>query len=203
LQEAAADRLVALGYRMIGLDHFARPGDAMVAALEGGRLQRNFQGYTTDAADCLIGLGPSAIGSLPQGYVQNATGTEEWSRAIAAGRTAAKRGIALTPEDRLCRDIITRLMCDGRVDLEETTRMHPAAVVDVAPALADLRPLVTDGLVTIAGGKIELTPLGRPLMRVVAACFDQYLQGSPVETSRDSSPMTSPARTVGRYSRVI
>jgi oxygen-independent coproporphyrinogen-3 oxidase len=206
LQEAAADWLVARGYRMIGLDHFARPGDAMVAALDDGRLQRNFQGYTTDDADCLIGLGPSAIGSLPQGYVQNATGTEEWSRAIAAGRTAAKRGVALTPEDRLCRDIITRLMCDGRVDLEAVTKMHPAAEVDVAPALEKLRPLAADGLVTMAGGTINVTSLGRPLMRVAAACFDQYLRDSSSDApqaDQSALPVALQPRKTGRYSRVI
>lgn len=61
----------AAGYVPVGLDHFARPDDPLAAALRGGRLRRNFQGYTTDRAPALLGLGASAIGRLPQGHVQN------------------------------------------------------------------------------------------------------------------------------------
>ncbi|MEK9725278.1 MAG: radical SAM protein, partial [Rhodospirillaceae bacterium] len=116
--ETAAERLTGAGYRRIGFDHFARPGDPLALALEAGKLRRNFQGYTDDAADTLIGFGASSIGSLPAGYVQNVSGLGEWRRAVEAGRFAAVRGRALDADDRMRRDLINRLICDMTVDLD-------------------------------------------------------------------------------------
>ena len=84
----------------VGLDHFARPDDSLAQAAVAGRLHRNFQGYTTDNADALIGLGASAIGRMPQGFVQNATDIGGYARAIEAGRLATAKGIVFTPDDR-------------------------------------------------------------------------------------------------------
>ena len=117
--DAITEVLESAGYRRIGLDHFALPGDEMAAAAGSGSLHRNFQGYTTDAADVLIGLGASAIGRLPQGYVQNAAVTRDYLAALAAGRLATVRGFALAPDDRLRAALIERLMCDFRVDVAE------------------------------------------------------------------------------------
>jgi len=89
---AIANALVEAGYVQIGLDHFALPGDAMAIAFREGRLRRNFQGYTTDAGDVLLGFGASAIGQLPQGYVQNEVGIHAYSQSIAAGRLATIKG---------------------------------------------------------------------------------------------------------------
>src|SRR5262249_27792827 len=110
--EAAAGHLQALGYLWIGLDHFALPGDGMAKAAEAGLLRRNFQGYTTDGAETLLGFGASSIGALPQGYVQNAADSRTWAEGVAAGRLPIARGVALTEEDRLRRYVIERLMCD-------------------------------------------------------------------------------------------
>lgn len=125
--ELAADFLVAEGYERIGIDHFALPGDALAVAAKvslargpGGKplhtfpgpaLRRNFQGYTVDPADALIGLGASSIGSLPQGYAQNAVATPEYMRRALAGQVTAERGVSLSDEDRLRRGVIERLMC--------------------------------------------------------------------------------------------
>ena len=92
--EAAAERLVGHGYRRIGLDHFAAPGDAMTVAVDNGELRRNFQGYTTDGAEALIGFGASAIGALADGYVQNAVPFGQYADDIGDGRLAVRRGIA-------------------------------------------------------------------------------------------------------------
>ncbi len=163
------------GYVAVGLDHYARPSDAMARALQGRALHRSFQGYTTDAAPVLIGIGASAIGSLPQGYAQNATAVPAYSEAIRAGRLATVRGVALTAEDRLRRAVIERLMCDLRVDLAEEAA---AQGQDVAPLLAAAERLGRfgeDGLVRRHGSEVTVTEAGRPFVRSVASVFDAYL----------------------------
>ncbi|MBT7250831.1 MAG: oxygen-independent coproporphyrinogen III oxidase, partial [Rhodospirillaceae bacterium] len=107
---AIAERLAEHGYHQIGFDHFARDEDEMTAAQETGILRRNFQGYTTDQAPALIGLGASAIGSLPAGYVQNETAIGRYETEIGAGRLATVRGIAVSGEDRMRRRIIESFM---------------------------------------------------------------------------------------------
>ena len=114
--EAAHETLVQFGYRPIGLDHYAKADDQLAA--KSGRLQRNFQGYTDDDADALVGLGASAISRLPQGFAQNAPAVGNYSHAIAEGKLATMKGIALSDEDRLRGSIIERLMCDMAVDLD-------------------------------------------------------------------------------------
>lgn len=179
-----AETLAARGYRPIGLDHFAKPGDALARALDDGRLKRNFQGYTDDPADILIGFGTSAIGQFPQGYVQNAVPFHEYDEAIAAGRLAVHRGIELTPEDRLRRAAIERLMCDMRVDLAALCRARGFAEDALAPDAEALGPMVEDGLVEVSGSVVRLTETGRPFMRTIAAIFDTYLATGKARHSR-------------------
>ena len=181
---AASARLSAAGYLPVGLDHFARPDDALSAALATGRLHRNFQGYTADDAPVLIGLGASAIGTLPQGYVQNAQPLADYRRAIEAGRLPTVRGIALSADDRLRRDIIDRLMCTLRVDFDAVCREHGSAGETFAAERARLAPLEADGLVRLDAGEIVVTEAGRPFVRVVAAAFDAYLQPGAARHSR-------------------
>lgn len=172
--EAAAARLEALGYVRIGLDHFAAPHDPMAKALTEGRLRRNFQGYTTDAAQTLLGLGASAIGSLPQGFVQNITQELGWRAAVREGRLPVARGVAVTPDDRFRGEIIERLMCDLQVDLDAVCARHGRRREDVAACTARLAPFVQDGLVRIDGGLIEAVGAGRLVIRSIAAVFDAY-----------------------------
>jgi oxygen-independent coproporphyrinogen-3 oxidase len=172
---AAARRLQELGYSWIGLDHFALPKDAMAEAARAGRLRRNFQGYTTDSAQTLLGFGASSISALPQGYVQNAAEVKAWQAALQAGSLPVTRGIALSAEDRLRRHVIERLMCDLEVDLDAAAQRFGEASSFFAPERLALAELAGDDLVEIEGGRIRLTGLGRPLMRVVAAVFDRYL----------------------------
>lgn len=168
--QAAAETLVGLGYRTIGLDHFALADDELVIAAREKRLHRNFQGYTTDEADALIGLGASAIGRLPQGFVQNASDIGSYSRAISAGRFATVKGLALSDSDRLRGAIIERLMCDLAVDLETF-----GGAAQFATELATLRPLCEEGLLQIDDGRITATERGRPYLRIAASAFDAYL----------------------------
>jgi oxygen-independent coproporphyrinogen-3 oxidase len=172
---AAHETLVERGYVPIGLDHFARPEDRLAAAARTGRLRRNFQGYTTDQADALIGLGASAIGRLPQGFVQNAPDVGGYGRAIGSGRLATARGIALTAEDRLRGRIIERLMCDFSVDLDAVIAAGEAGDGFEAE-LAALAPLATENLLRLDDGKrVTMTEQGRPFVRLAAAAFDAYL----------------------------
>ena len=173
--EAIARRLAEHGYVQVGLDHFARPDDPMARRLAAGTLKRNFQGYTTDDARALIGLGASAIGALPDGYVQNAPSVRAWRRAVDDGCFAIERGIQLTPADKLRRDIIERLMCDLEVDLAPFESRPGAPDDGFAAERARLLAMADDNLIDLDGLHIRLTEAGRPLVRSVAAVFDTYL----------------------------
>ena len=168
--QVAAETLTGLGYRAIGLDHFALPDDELAVAAREKRLHRNFQGYTTDEADALVGLGASAIGKLPQGFVQNASDLAGYSRAVSAGHFATVKGLALSDDDRLRGAIIERLMCDLAVDLETF-----GGESQFTAELARLRPLCEQGLLEIDGSHIAMTDRGRPYLRIAASAFDAYL----------------------------
>ncbi len=164
------------GYVPIGLDHYARPSDAMAKAAAARNLKRCFQGYTTDDAPALIGFGASSIGSLPQGYVQNATTAAAWEKEIEAGRLAVVRGIAVDADDRLRRDVIERIMCDLDIDLEAVAAAHGADPAPLTQAAAEGLPkFVEDGLASWDGRRIVVSERGRPFVRSVAALFDAYL----------------------------
>jgi oxygen-independent coproporphyrinogen III oxidase len=176
-QAQAASRVLARhGYVPIGLDHFALPEDDLAAAQRSGDLHRNFQGYTTDSADALIGIGASAIGQLPRGFVQNAVDIAGYARVIAQRGLATVKGIAVSADDVLRAEIIERLMCDLAVDLD---RLPVEAMRNgdetFARELADLLPLAAAGMVRIDGRRITVTDQGRPFVRLVAAAFDAYL----------------------------
>jgi oxygen-independent coproporphyrinogen-3 oxidase len=181
---AVAAVLQHAGYRPIGLDHFAKPADLLVRRQQEKRLHRNFQGYTTDEAPALIGFGTSAIGMLPQGYVQNATSTVAYREAIGAGRLATARGRALTDEDRLRREIIERLMCNLEVDLAAIAAAREKSVDDFSAELANLVPLAEQGLVRFSGGTITVAERARPFVRNICAVFDAYLSNEETRFSR-------------------
>jgi oxygen-independent coproporphyrinogen-3 oxidase len=171
----AAAALERAGYVAIGIDHYARPHDPLAVAARSGRLRRNFPGYTTDTAETLIGLGATAIGRTPDGYVQNIAETGAWSRAVAAGHLPVARGRAFAGDDRMRGHIIERLMCDGRVDCGEAARRFGAPADWAADALAAIAPLAAEGAVSLQDGHVALAPWARPLARVAAAAFDRYL----------------------------
>ncbi|GEO15459.1 oxygen-independent coproporphyrinogen III oxidase [Microvirga aerophila] len=174
-RDAAAATLIDAGYVAIGVDHFAKPIDPLAARQGEGRLHRNFQGYTTDDAPALIGFGTSAIGSLPQGYVQNAPTTAAYLAAVMDGRLPTIRGVALTDEDRLRRTIIERLMCDFSVDLNQVGLAHATTAPDFSRELQAIDDLAQEGLVTRDGLAVSVPEDSRALVRNVCAVFDQYL----------------------------
>ncbi len=182
--EAIAATLAAAGYVRIGLDHFALPEDPMARAAGAGSLHRNFQGYTTDTADLLLGLGASAIGRLPQGYVQNAAVTRDYLAAIAGGRLATVRGRALRGDDRLRAELIERLMCDFAVDIAAVCRRHDKTEAAVADAFPALDRLAADGILRREGSRVAMNEDSRDLVRVAAAAFDAYRDGTGALHSR-------------------
>jgi len=173
--QLAAAIAVAHGYRHIGLDHFALPGDSLAVAARDGRLRRNFQGYTDDRCTTLIGLGASAVSSLPQGYAQNTTATADYERAVLDSRLATSRGIALSDDDRMRGWVIERLMCEFAFSQRELTDRFGAAggaVIAEAERIAgnDNEPLLEE-----CGEFFVVSPERRPLVRSIAAKFDSYL----------------------------
>jgi oxygen-independent coproporphyrinogen-3 oxidase len=163
--------LVAAGYRRIGLDHFAHPDDPLAT----GTVNRNFQGYTTDEADALIGLGATAIGRLPQGYVQNCVPVAEYERRIAERGLATARGFALTDTDRMRALIIERLMCDLAFPAQELRQRFGTAAEPVLKEAEALLETDSDRLVERDGEAFRVTERGRPFVRAIASCFDSYL----------------------------
>ncbi len=181
-----AERLVAAGYVRVGLDHYARPGDSLAIAAENGRLRRSFQGYVAERQPSVVGLGASAISSLPGGYTQNAADARRYNAMIEAGSFATVRGLELTNSDRLRGEIIERLMCSFSVDLGEICRRHAVAPDAFIEGIDALPALLDDGVVRRDGERLQVTERGRPLVRFVCAAFDPYL-----------------AHTDGRHSRGI
>lgn len=174
LATLAAAQFAEAGLTAIGIDHFARPGDALDTALRTGRLRRNFQGYTADTCQTLIGLGASSISRFPAGYVQNAPATAAYIQRIEAGGFAGSRGHALTDEDRLRARAIELLMCDFMIDLD-------ALQAECGPRAKTLLDTLTriaakyDGVVRLHKHQLEIAQEGRPLTRMIAAEFDQHV----------------------------
>jgi oxygen-independent coproporphyrinogen III oxidase len=183
---ATAEVLIGAGYQPIGLDHFAKRDDLLARRQREGRLHRNFQGYTADESPILLGFGTSAIGALPDGYVQNAASTTAYRDAINGGRLATVRGRALSKEDRLRRDIIERLMCDLHADLAEICAAHARSADDFAAELFRLDDLAHDGLVRRSGSKVSVPESKRPFIRTVCAVFDAYLSNNETRHSQAS-----------------
>ena len=175
--EAMAAALKQAGYVQIGLDHFALPDDVMAIAFRNGTLRRNFQGYTTDACNVLLGFGASAIGRLPQGYVQNETQTRAYLESIAGGRLATVKGYTLTDDDRLRAELIERIMCDFGVDLDPICARHGSGAAAMLKSSSRLQGLISDGIVEVNGTSLVLTDDSRFLVRSVAAAFDAHLNG--------------------------
>ncbi len=175
----AIGAFTAVGYEYVGMDHFARPDDALAIAKRQGRLHRNFQGYTTQPECDLIGLGVSAIGRVGATHAQNAKTLESYQRAVREGRFATVRGLALDSDDLLRRKVIMDLMCRGRVDFAEVqAEFGVHAPSFFADELKRLAPLVAHDLVRLHDDGVEVTPAGWYVVRAVAMVFDRYLQGS-------------------------
>jgi oxygen-independent coproporphyrinogen-3 oxidase len=181
----AVEKLSCAGYRYIGMDHFALPDDDLAQAQELGTLQRNFMGYTTHANCDLVGFGMSAISHIGDSFSQNARDLPDWQRAIDGGHLPVWRGRHLDFDDLLRGEVIQQLMCQGRIDMSAIgARFAVDFASYFAEGLSQLRPLCADGLVTVTARSIEATARGRLLLRVIAMCFDRYLDAARVPDAR-------------------
>lgn len=175
--QLAIERLSAAGYRYIGMDIFALPGDDLARAREAGGLHRNFLGYTAHADSDLIGLGVSAVSHVGDSFSQNPQDLSSWELAVDRGRLPVCRGMELDRDDLLRADAIQQLMCRGKVDIADFEYRHGIDFpVYFAHALERMRPLVRDGLVRVEGKCIAATSRGRLLLGIIAMCFDRYVQ---------------------------
>jgi oxygen-independent coproporphyrinogen-3 oxidase len=173
--EAISDTLVAAGYIRIGLDHYALPADDLATAQTKGALHRNFQGYTTDVCETLIGFGASSIGRFAGGYVQNDVAMGQYAKAIGDGKLATAKGYEFVPDDLVRADIVERLMCDFEADIASICATHNADITALLEDNERLDMLSADGLMEVANGRVTVNKDMRFIVRQVAASFDAYI----------------------------
>jgi oxygen-independent coproporphyrinogen-3 oxidase len=173
LFDIAQNLLAWDGYQAIGIDHFALPHDGLARAQAAGKLRRNFQGYTDDPAEVLIGLGASSISRFPQGYAQNAPATSAYAKAIESGQFATARGHAFTRDDIQRARMIEAVMCDfaiSRAEMLDDYGMDPAALERTFQSVhAEF-----EGLVDVTPDGLFIPPAARALTRIIARSFDAY-----------------------------
>jgi oxygen-independent coproporphyrinogen-3 oxidase len=173
LFETARQLLIWDGYREIGIDHFALPQDNLIRAQQGGRLRRDFQGYTDDTNDVLIGIGASAISRFPQGYAQNATGTADHAAAVARGVFSTSRGHILGGEDRVRARLIEALMCDFGIHREEILSRFSVSA-QWLDRLLEKTAYAFPGMMDLSPDGLFVRDHARPLTRMMARSLDAY-----------------------------
>jgi len=183
LQKLTIEKLLGAGYVYIGMDHFAKPNDPLVKAMSDGSLRRSFQGYTTHM-DCeLIGMGVSAIGELEGCMYQNAKTLDEYYMDMEAGKLPVRKGVVLSREDKIRKQVIMDVMCHGRVDKRAfRTRYEDDFDLYFADEQPALDKLYSDGLVDYGPEHISVTEQGRYMLRNIAMVFDRYRNSLTSET---------------------
>lgn len=173
----AIDSLQQAGYIYIGMDHFAKPTDDLVIAQQQGKLQRNFQGYSTHGDCDLLAVGVSSISMIDNVYVQNARELNGYQQKMDMGLLPIAKGFTLNQEDVLRRFVINQLICNCELSFYELQKRF-----DIIPQqhftneLQQLQPMVEDGLITIDSSGIKVHNKGRLLIRRVCMVFDEYLK---------------------------
>ncbi|MCY1439923.1 Oxygen-independent coproporphyrinogen III oxidase [compost metagenome] len=160
------------------MDHFALPDDELAIAQEDGRLQRNFQGYTTHGHCDLIGLGVSAISQIGDLYCQNSIQLNDYQGALEQGLLATSRGLVCDADDRIRRTVIQQLICDFELDfasIEARFNLEFRGYFsDIWPQLEQMH---RDRLIELSDNRIDVLPAGRLLVRALCMLFDHYLAG--------------------------
>jgi oxygen-independent coproporphyrinogen-3 oxidase len=178
------EKLSSAGYVYIGMDHFAKPGDELVKAQENGTLYRNFQGYSTHSDCDLIGLGATSIGMVGASYAQNMRSLDEYYERIDSGHLAIFKGVELTLDDQIRRDVITKLICHFSVQMPDIESQWGIVFSEYFVAeLARLKEMELDGLVKVDDRSIEVMPSGRLLIRNICMSFDAYINSKAARGS--------------------
>lgn len=179
----ATRRLLEAGYVYIGLDHFAKPDDELNRARLDKSLHRNFQGYTTRAECDLIGFGVSAIGKVGASYSGSVRSVNAYYQALDQGRLPIERGVELSADDILRREVIMTLMCSMPLDFSRLDQQHDIVFEDYfSSELERLAPFHEAGLIDLADRVLSVTPKGRLFVRGVGMVFDRYLGQPTVST---------------------
>ncbi|MGB5963906.1 MAG: oxygen-independent coproporphyrinogen III oxidase [Sulfurimonadaceae bacterium] len=176
IMQYTIDFLTENGYKMIGMDHFAKPEDELFKAIEKGELHRNFQGYTTKGGADLVGVGLTSIGEGLDYYAQNFKDMKEYEAAIDAGRLPFERGVALNEDDMIRQHVIMELMSNFKMDIR---RFNADFDVDFNSYFADdlpaLQPFIDESLVSVDADHIACSETGTLLIRNIAMVFDAYM----------------------------
>lgn len=179
LQQLISHRLEEAGYLHIGMDHYVLPQDELALAQQEGRLQRNFQGYSLEMADDLLGLGVSAISQIGDYYLQNERELGAYYALIDQGKNPITRGLRVSDDDKLRRYIIMSLISDLNLDIVECNRRFGIEFArHFKQEMDTLRGMEQDGLLSIDPEEIRVSPRGRPFLRNICMEFDAYL-GAP------------------------
>lgn len=174
--DGAIRALLAAGYDYIGMDHFALPQDELAVAKREGRMQRNFQGYYTQAGSDLVGFGVSAISQVGNAYSQNVKTIPEYYERIDQGVLPVERGLTLDQDDELRRGVIMSIMCQGKVDANQLHQQYGIEFADYfKEALQHLPELVEADMVTVGAAGLQVSPKGWFFVRPIAMAFDKYL----------------------------
>lgn len=186
-QASFADKfLISNGMLKIGIDHYATPEDSLTKALQAGTLHRNFQGYTTDQCNNLLGFGASSISQYNGGFIQNIVPTKQYKSEISKGNFAAKRGYELTKDDRIRGHVIERLMCDFSFNFDVLAHEFEDAATPIIELAKSIAMLEVDDLCWISENEFHISADKRAFTRIVASKFDAYLHK---QNSKFSKPI--------------
>ncbi len=174
------DFLTSNGYKMVGMDHFAKPEDELFLAIEKGELHRNFQGYTTKGGADLIGVGLTSIGEGISHYVQNIKEMKAYEKAIDEGKLPVQRGIKLNKDDIIRKSVIMELMANFKLNIKNVEKEFGIVFKDYfKDALEELENFEKDELISIDDNYIKVTNTGSLLIRNISMPFDAYLKKIP------------------------
>lgn len=174
--ESTISKLLDAGYAYIGMDHFAKPDDELALAQQNGQLHRNFQGYTTHADCDLVAMGVSSISQIGRVYYQNEHDIAQYTKAVDTQNYAIKRGVMMTDDDVIRREVITQLICHFQLDTRTIEQQFALNFAEYfAEEQAELKQFAADGLIELDGSQIKVTPSGRLLIRRICMAFDAYI----------------------------
>ena len=177
IMQYTIDFMTKNGYKMIGMDHFAKPEDELFKAIKKGELHRTFQGYTTKGGADLIGVGLTSIGEGEDYYAQNFKDMSSYEEAIDADKLPFERGVVLTEDDLIRRNVIMELMSNFKLDIKRFEKEFKVNFNEYfADALEALKPFVDDDLLIITDKKIACSQTGTLLIRNIAMPFDAYMK---------------------------
>jgi oxygen-independent coproporphyrinogen III oxidase len=183
--QLTVEKLQQAGYVYIGMDHFALESDSMVKAQQEGTLQRNFQGYSTHADTDLVAIGVSSIGSISDSYSQNSSNIDDYTASILAGKLPIVRGLVLSDEDLLRKQVINQLICHFRLDIPLVEKQWGISFRKYfSKELAQLMKMEQEGLLSLDNNTIQVEPKGRFLIRNICMVFDAYLENNTVKYSK-------------------